>query len=160
MYIFAVVQLERDGSSCKIIQQICKDNLIESRAAQIECILRVQKKQETFACFEESRDMVRTKAERLQNEHPRCLVDGNELLRFHGTTIACSLGLNGSSTLCTLEQCGVCQILRHGFSANKEFHGARGVYTPLLLVEKPLIPFVHHPINLCLSIECMLCGAE
>ncbi|KAG5040803.1 hypothetical protein JHK85_013279 [Glycine max] len=125
----SVVQLERDGSSCKIIQQICKDNLIESKASQIECVLRVQNKQETFACFEESRGMVRTKAERLQNEHPRCMVDGNELLRFHGTTIACSLGLNGSSTLCTLEQCGVCQILRHGFSANKEFHGALGVYT-------------------------------
>ncbi|TKY59794.1 hypothetical protein E2542_SST16888 [Spatholobus suberectus] len=128
----SVIQLQREDSSCKIIKQICQDNYIinsESKAAQIECVLRVQNKQETFACFEECREMVRNKAERLQNEHPRCLVDGNELLRFHGTTIACSLGLNGSSTLCTLDQCGVCQILRHGFPTNQEFHGAHGVYT-------------------------------
>ncbi|KAK7399920.1 hypothetical protein VNO78_11117 [Psophocarpus tetragonolobus] len=125
----SLIHLEREGSSCKIIHQICKDQLIESKEAQIECVFKVQNKQETFACFEKCRELVRTKAEKLQNEHPRCLVDGNELLRFHGTSISCSLGLNGSSTLCTLDQCRVCDILKHGFSANQEFHGALGVYT-------------------------------
>ncbi|RDX84118.1 Protein BCCIP-like protein, partial [Mucuna pruriens] len=127
----SVIQLEREGSSYKIIKQICQDSYIdcEGKVAHIGCVLRVQNKQVTFAYFEECREMVRVKSERLQNEHPRCLVDGNELLRFHGTTIACSLGLNASCTLCTLDQCGVCQILRHGFEANQEFHGVLGVYT-------------------------------
>ncbi|CAJ1938887.1 unnamed protein product [Sphenostylis stenocarpa] len=128
----SVIQLEREGSACKIIEQICQgNNFTESKAADIECVLRVQSNQERFRWFEECRELVRVKAERVQNEHPRCLVDGNELLRFHGTTVACSLGLNASSSnLCTLDQCGVCQILKHGFSSNQElFHGALGVYT-------------------------------
>ncbi|XP_020222129.1 uncharacterized protein LOC109804713 [Cajanus cajan] len=124
----SVIQLERESSSCKIIEQICQGSDMNSES-KIECVLRVENKKETFACFEECREMVRVKAERVQNDHPRCLVDGNELLRFHGTTIACSLGSNASSTLCTLDECGVCQILRHGFSANQEFHGSLGVYT-------------------------------
>ncbi|XP_027343287.1 uncharacterized protein LOC113855857 [Abrus precatorius] len=123
----SVIQLQKTDSSWKIIEQICHD--AESKATQIECVLKVQNKQEKFDCFEECREMVRINAEKLQNEQPRCLVDGNELLRFHGTTIACSLGVNGSSSLCTLDQCGVCQILRHGFSANQEFQGTVGVFT-------------------------------
>jgi len=105
---------------------------MEGKAHQIECVLRVQSKQRTFASYEECRELVRVRAERLQNQHPRCLVDGNELLRFHGTTLACSLGSNASSssTPCNLDQCGVCQILKHGFSSNQEsFHGALGVCT-------------------------------
>ncbi|KAL2343368.1 hypothetical protein Fmac_004653 [Flemingia macrophylla] len=125
------MELEKESSSCKVIEQICQGSHISSES-KIECVLKVQNKQETFACFEKCRERVRVKVgKRLQrqNNHPRCLVDGNELLRFHGTTIACSLGSNASSTLCTLDQCGVCQILRHGFSANQEFHGSLGVYT-------------------------------
>ncbi|KAI4296526.1 hypothetical protein L6164_036476 [Bauhinia variegata] len=77
---------------------------------------------EAVASFEEYRDMVKTNAGKLQKKHPRCLADGNELLRFQGTTVACSLGINGSSGLCTLDHCGVCQILRHGF-------GSSGIFT-------------------------------
>ncbi|XP_047175345.1 uncharacterized protein LOC124842819 [Vigna umbellata] len=93
--------------------------------------MRVQSKQETFAWYEECRELVRVKAKNLEKEQPRCLVDGNELLRFHGTTLACSLGSNASSsTLCTLDHCGVCQILKHGFYSNQElFNGALGVCT-------------------------------
>ncbi|KAF2305022.1 hypothetical protein GH714_001117 [Hevea brasiliensis] len=72
--------------------------------------------------------MVKIKACKLPTRHPRCLADGNELLRFHGIAIACSLGLNGSSSLCTLEKCGVCQILRHGFS-EKDLQGCVGIFT-------------------------------
>jgi hypothetical protein len=85
----------------------------------------------TLACFEEYREIVKIKANKLHNKNhnPRCLVDGNELLMFHGTNIACSLGTNNSYSLCNLDYCGVCQILRHGFLTNKEFQGALGVYT-------------------------------
>ncbi|XP_047170339.1 uncharacterized protein LOC124838708 [Vigna umbellata] len=126
-----VIQLEREDSSSKIIEQICEGNLTESNATEIECVMRVQSKQETFAWYEECRELVRVKAKNLEKEQPRCLVDGNELLRFHGTTLACSLGSNASSsTLCTLDHCGVCQILKHGFYSNQElFNGALGVCT-------------------------------
>ncbi|XP_014506430.1 uncharacterized protein LOC106766195 [Vigna radiata var. radiata] len=126
-HLHSVIQLEREDSSSKIIEQICEGNFRE----KIECVLRVESKQETFAWYEECRELVRVKAESLEKEHPRCMVDGNELLRFHGTTLACSLASNASSsTLCSSDQCGVCQILKHGFYSNQElFHGALGVCT-------------------------------
>jgi hypothetical protein len=98
---------------------------------QIDCILKVHNIPKTLECFEEYREIVKIKANKLHNKNhnPRCLVDGNELLMFHGTNIACSLGINNSYSLCNLDYCGVCQILRHGFSTNKEFQGALGVYT-------------------------------
>ncbi|KAK8472343.1 hypothetical protein PHAVU_002G183450 [Phaseolus vulgaris] len=130
-HLHSVIQLEREDSSSKIIEQICEGNFMENKEEQIECVLRVQSKKETFAWYEECREMVRVKAERVEKEHPRCIVDGNEVLRFHGTTVACSIASNhSSSTLCTLDQCGVCQILKHGFSSNQQsFHGALGVCT-------------------------------
>ena len=85
--------------------------------------------QKTLARFEEYREIVKIKASKLPKKHPRCLADGNELLRFHGTTIACSLGMNGSSSLCTSDKCSVCRILRHGFSTKKEVNGGVGVFT-------------------------------
>lgn len=85
--------------------------------------------QKTLARFEEYREMVKTKANKLPKKHPRCIADGNELLRFYGTTVACSLGLNGCSSLCVSEKCCVCRIIRNGFSAKKELKGGIGVFT-------------------------------
>lgn len=76
--------------------------------------------QKTLAQFEDYREMVKIKASKLAKKHPRCLADGNELLRFYGTTVECSLGINSSSSLCTSDNCNVCRVLRHGFSANNK----------------------------------------
>lgn len=85
--------------------------------------------QKVLAQFEEYRELVKIKASKLAKKHPRCLADGNELLRFYGTTVECSLGMNGSSSLCTSEKCKVCRILRHGFSIKKEINGGVAVFT-------------------------------
>ncbi|XP_025682773.1 uncharacterized protein [Arachis hypogaea] len=130
----SVVQLDREDSSWKIIERICQTKYMNPQttetnaAAHIECVLKVLTTPQTLASFEECRESVRNIAENMQ---PRCIADGNEVMRFYGTTIACSLGLvNYSSILtCTLEQCGLCQILKHGFNANQEFYGERGVLT-------------------------------
>ena len=132
IYCFAVTELEED-SSRQIIETICgsgTSSIInsENMLGQIDCILKVLNVPKTFACFEEYREKVKDNADKLQKKHPRCVADGNELLRFHGTTILCSLGTS-SSSVCGLDYCGICQILRNGFSTNKEFHGALGVYT-------------------------------
>ncbi|XP_045821750.1 uncharacterized protein LOC123914592 [Trifolium pratense] len=128
----SVINLQRQDSSWQIIKKICEvnnDNSESKAILQIEHVLKVQNMQETFASFEEFRETTKINAEKLQIKHPRCLVDGNEMLRFHGTTIACSLGINGSSNPCTLDQCGLCQILRLGFSANQKFEDTIGVFT-------------------------------
>lgn len=127
----AVTELVEGDSSRKIVEIICRASWIksENQCGRIERVLKVHNMQKTIARFEEYREMVKIKASKLPKKHPRCIADGNELLRFHGTTVSCSLGLNESSSLCVSEKCCVCMIIRHGFSAKKEGEGGIGVFT-------------------------------
>ncbi|XP_022720548.1 uncharacterized protein LOC111278231 isoform X2 [Durio zibethinus] len=126
-----VTALSEGDSSKKIVELICQTGFSESenKFGHIERILKVHNMQRTLAQFEDYREMVKIKANKLSKKHPRCLADGNELLRFYGTTVACSLGTKNTSSLCTLEKCGVCQTLRHGFFTKKESNIFRGVFT-------------------------------
>ncbi|KAL5131173.1 hypothetical protein HKD37_12G034104 [Glycine soja] len=127
----AVTELVEGDSSRKIVEIICRTSWLksENQCGRIERVLKVHNMQKTLARFEEYRETVKIKASKLQKKHPRCLADGNELLRFYGTSVSCSLGLNGSSTLCLSEKCCVCRIIRNGFSAKKELKGGIGVFT-------------------------------
>lgn len=83
---------------------------------KIERILKVHNTQRTIQRFEECRDAVKSRATATTKKNPRCAADGNELLRFHSTTLSCALGARGSSALCAaVPGCGVCTIIRHGF---------------------------------------------
>lgn len=127
----AVTELVEGDSSRKIVEIICRTSLSKSENSSngIEKILKVHNMQKVLAQFEEYRELVKIKASKLAKKHPRCLADGNELLRFYGTSVECSLGINGSSSLCTSEKCKVCKILSHGFSIKKEINGGVGVFT-------------------------------
>ncbi|GFZ06562.1 zinc finger protein-like protein [Actinidia rufa] len=127
----AVTELVEGDSSRKIVEIICRTSWLksENQCGRIERVLKVHNMQKTLARFEEYRETVKIKAGKLPKKHPRCLADGNELLRFYGTTMACSLGMNGSSSLCASEKCCVCQIIRNGFNAKKELKGGIGVFT-------------------------------
>ncbi|KAF1887775.1 hypothetical protein Lal_00023783 [Lupinus albus] len=132
----AVIKLHKQDSSWQIIEKICQTSYTssDSKATEIESILKVLNHQKTFTTFEECREVAMTYAEKLQdnNKLSRFLVNGNELLRFHGTTIACTLGMSNDSSnrLCTFDQCGLCHILRHGFSTkNQDFDGVVGILT-------------------------------
>lgn len=125
----SVSELGEGDSSRRIVEIICRTSCSrgDTHRSGIERILKVHNMQKTLAQFEEYREIVKIKASKLAKKHPRCLADGNELLRFHGATVECSLGLKGSSSLCTSEKCRVCRILRHGFSAKKEREASGGV---------------------------------
>ncbi|PWA83986.1 Zinc finger, C2H2 [Artemisia annua] len=127
----AVTELMEGDSSRKIVEIICRSSLVkaENNSGRIEKVLKVHNMQKTLARFEEYRELVKTNASKLPKKHSRCLADGNELLRFYGTTIACSLGINGETSLCISDKCCVCRIIRHGFSTNKELKGGVGVFT-------------------------------
>ncbi|GAB2298795.1 hypothetical protein Dimus_032873 [Dionaea muscipula] len=131
----AVTELTEVDMSRKIIEKIFKTGWSSSSSMknkQIERILKVHNRQTTLAQFEEYREIVKIRAYKFpEKHHPRCLADGNELLRFYGTTIACLLGHNGSNGICTLENCNVCDILRRGFSSkkNQDNHHHLGVLT-------------------------------
>lgn len=74
--------------------------------------------------------MVKTNASKLpEKQYPRCLADGNKLLRFYGIQVERSLGLGGLSNLCTSEECSTCCIIRYGFSTKKEVLGEISVFT-------------------------------
>uniref|UniRef100_A0A0E0C8M7 C2H2-type domain-containing protein n=1 Tax=Oryza meridionalis TaxID=40149 RepID=A0A0E0C8M7_9ORYZ len=128
----AVTELVEGDSSRKIVEIICRTSLLksESSCVRIERVFKVHNTQRTLARFEEYREAVKLKASKLPKKHPRCLADGNELLRFHGATLSCALGGSaGSSSLCASNKCAVCRIIRHGFSAKKEGKAGVGVFT-------------------------------
>ncbi|XP_073302071.1 uncharacterized protein [Primulina huaijiensis] len=129
----AVTELIEGDSSRRIVEIICRASCSnteynKNNRVAIERILKVHNMQK-LAQFEEYRELVIIKANKLAKKHPRCLADGNELLRFHGTTVECSLGLKGSSSLCTSNNCHVCWILRNGFSTKEELSNGIGVFT-------------------------------
>lgn len=132
LFFLAVTELLEGDSSRKIVEIICRTSWLknENSCGRIERVLKVHNMQKTLGHFEEHREMVKNRASKLPKKHPRCLADGNELLRFYGTTIMCSLGMNGSSSLCASEKCNVCRIIRHGFSTKKDLKkGGIGVFT-------------------------------
>lgn len=96
----------------------------------ISAILKIQNLQRVVAEFEDYRELVKIRANKLSKKHSRCMADGNELLGFYGTTLSCALGLgNRSSNLCFSDQCGVCQVLRNGFAFKTRKDGIKGVLT-------------------------------
>ncbi|VFQ67306.1 unnamed protein product [Cuscuta campestris] len=135
----AVTELTEGDSSRKIVEIICRSSWLKSESRppggcsgggrMIDRVLKVHNTQKTLACFEEYREMVKAKAGKLPKKHPRCLADGNELLRFHGTTVSCPLGTGGSHSLCASQRCRVCHLIRNGFSMEKDPKNGIGVFT-------------------------------
>ncbi|XP_059630810.1 uncharacterized protein LOC132273768 [Cornus florida] len=114
----AVSELGPEDTSKNIVEIIFQSSWLkkQSPVCKIDRILKVHNTTKTISKFEEYRDAIKAKATNLPKKHPRCIADGNELLRFHCTTFMCSLGLNGSSNLCnSIPNCSVCSIIKNGF---------------------------------------------
>ncbi|KAH1057506.1 hypothetical protein J1N35_035571 [Gossypium stocksii] len=119
----AVSELGPEDTSKNIVEIIFQSSWLKKQApiCQIDRILKVHNTPKTISKFEEYRDSIKSKATKHPKKHPRCIADGNELLRFHCTTFACSLGLNGSSNLCNSSpNCNVCSIIKNGFKVAQE----------------------------------------
>uniref|UniRef100_A0A803NYY5 Uncharacterized protein n=1 Tax=Cannabis sativa TaxID=3483 RepID=A0A803NYY5_CANSA len=127
---YTVSKLQEGDSSRKIVEIICRTGQDEKQHIKMETILKVHNMQNILTWFEDYREMVKIKARKHPKKvDPRCLADGNELLRFYATNVACSLGSSSSGLcLCNLDKCGACRILRNGFSANKDFVGSVGIF--------------------------------
>ncbi|KAG2305158.1 hypothetical protein Bca4012_064225 [Brassica carinata] len=116
----AVSELGPEDSGRNIVDIIFKSSWLrkDSPVYKIERILKVHNTQRTIQRFEDCRDAVKSHAHASTRREPRSAADGNELLRFHCTTVSCSLGSRGSTSLCTnVPGCRVCTIIRHGFHA-------------------------------------------
>ncbi|KAG6526170.1 uncharacterized protein LOC122047416 [Zingiber officinale] len=118
----AVSELAPEDASRNIIELIFYSSWIKNQtpSCKIDRIVKVHNTQRAITKFEEYRDSIKIKANKHARKHPRCAADGNELLRFYSTTLACSLGLHGSTSLCqSSKQCGVCSIIRDGFKVDE-----------------------------------------
>ncbi|KAL8128951.1 hypothetical protein V2J09_018106 [Rumex salicifolius] len=116
----AVSDLGPEDSGRNIVEIIFKSSWMkkENPICKIERILKVHNSQRTIQRFEECRDAVKIRGNGRKNA--RCAADGNELLRFQCSPLACALGSRGSSALCAdFPACGVCTIIRHGFQGSK-----------------------------------------
>lgn len=123
VFSVAVMELGPDDTSRNIVEIIFQSSWMkkETPVCKIERILKVNNTKKTISRFEEYRDTVKSRAGKLPKKHPRCAADGNELLRFHCTSLVCTLGAGGAAGLCqAAAPCGVCSIIRDGFRAAGE----------------------------------------
>ncbi|CAL0315510.1 unnamed protein product [Lupinus luteus] len=126
----AVSELVPEDTSKNIVEIIFQSSWLKKQSPmyKIDRILKVHNTQKTLSKFEEYRDSIKDKATQHSKKHPRCIADGNEVLRFHCTTFMCTLGLSGSSNLCNLTpQCKVCNIIKNGFKVTGE--ESKGILT-------------------------------
>ncbi|KAF3784668.1 hypothetical protein EJ110_NYTH29813 [Nymphaea thermarum] len=133
-------------TSRNIIEMIFRATWLSpgSSIGKIERVLKVNNSPETLERFEQYRETVKSRAEMLQQQkgNPRSVADGNELLRFHSTTVACCPALTEKlSGLCRNAQCGVCRVIQSGFTTEEmKRNGIRmtatGVTGEELLVSK------------------------
>ncbi|XAR64190.1 hypothetical protein NMG60_11024438 [Bertholletia excelsa] len=127
----AVSELGLEDSGRNIVEIIFKSSWLkkDNPICKIERILKVHNTQRTIQRFEDCRDAVKLRANTNTKKNPRCAADGNELLRFYCTTLACQLGSRGSTNLCgSIPGCGVCTIIRQGFHSKGSSDG-QGVRT-------------------------------
>ena len=98
--ILPVTELKEGDSARSIVEIIFQTSWLRQDIPSVkpESIFKVHNSPKTLARFEEYRDMVKAKASKTSRKNSRCLVDGNELLRFYSTTISCSMGMSPSSS--------------------------------------------------------------
>ncbi|XP_050246628.1 uncharacterized protein LOC126694415 [Quercus robur] len=88
-------------------------------STKIKTVLKVKNSAEIVERFEKYRERVKKKAYEQYKRHPRSTVDGNELLRFYGTTIVCySEKSKRVSELCRDPSCGACRIIQSKFDTD------------------------------------------
>ncbi|CAL1354001.1 unnamed protein product [Linum trigynum] len=103
-------------------------NPTNSATRKIRKVLRVNNSAEIVERFERYREKVKKIACREElRGYPRSSVDGDEVLRFFGTTISCcnqqqysSAAATEARELCRNKNCGVCRAIRCSF--NTEHH--------------------------------------
>ncbi|XP_059662416.1 uncharacterized protein LOC132308372 [Cornus florida] len=122
-------ELELGHPSRNVIEMIFRAASTNSTKhyMKIKKVLRVNNPIEMLEKFEKYRGAVKNKAYEQNKRHPRSMVDGNELLRFYGTTMTCCSRklTNGVSELCRDPFCRVCRIIQSGF--NTEYMRKNGI---------------------------------
>ncbi|GMI65826.1 hypothetical protein HRI_000251900 [Hibiscus trionum] len=112
-----VSNLCEEDPAFRAVETVFKSGWDGKVGHKIEKILKINHNIGVLKRFEEYRQIVKSKS---ANIFQRLAVDGNELLRFHGTIVTCSLGNNGLSRICNKKSCGVCRMIGLVGSTGKE----------------------------------------
>ncbi|KAF3787940.1 hypothetical protein EJ110_NYTH21959 [Nymphaea thermarum] len=115
----ALSDLGEEDSGRNIVEIIFQTNWMNrERRPQVRRILKIHNSSKILDRFEEYREAVKARASRTGDRwQERCIVDGNEFLRFYCSTFTCHLGYKQDSSLCNHRFCSVCGIIRSGFSS-------------------------------------------
>ncbi|OIW16389.1 hypothetical protein TanjilG_19105 [Lupinus angustifolius] len=114
-------ELSLEDPSRKIVEMIFHKAWMNTSKPpkKVRTVLRVNYSAEVLERFENYREKVKTNACQQYPRHPRSTVDGNELLRFYGTTIRCFRGKNSAKKVydfCKDPSCCLCQIIQFNFN--------------------------------------------
>ncbi|MBA0783531.1 hypothetical protein Gotri_001230 [Gossypium trilobum] len=108
-----------------IFQRASMDPSKSKPSWKIKRVLKVKNSIEVLKRFEDYREKVIKKANQQHERHPRSTIDGNELLLFYGTTMACCRKPKPVPELCKDPSCRACRIIHSRF--DMEFTRKNGV---------------------------------
>ncbi|KAK7299963.1 hypothetical protein RJT34_10794 [Clitoria ternatea] len=113
-------ELSIEDPSRKIVEMIFQKAWMNTSKPlrKVRTVLRVSYSAEVLERFEKYRENVKKNACEQYPRHPRSTVDGNELLRFYGTTMRCFQGKSARKIydLCKDPSCSLCQIIQFNFN--------------------------------------------
>ncbi|KAK8475816.1 hypothetical protein V6N13_087613 [Hibiscus sabdariffa] len=112
-----VSNLSEEDPAFRAVETVFKAGWDGKVGHRIEKILKINHSMGALKKFEEYREIVKSKS---ASACQRLAVDGNELIRFHGAIVTCSLGNNGLARICNKKSCGVCRLVGSIGSAGKE----------------------------------------
>ncbi|TYI04100.1 hypothetical protein ES332_A11G391200v1 [Gossypium tomentosum] len=105
--LYLVSSLFEKDPAFRVVETIFKSGWDVKTELEIEKILKINHTIDVLKRFEEYREIVKSKSSNIE----RLAVDGNEVLKFYGTIVTCSLGIDEFSRICYRESCGVCRMI-------------------------------------------------
>ncbi|XP_060670241.1 uncharacterized protein LOC107435495 [Ziziphus jujuba] len=116
-------ELDPEDISRKVVEMIVQKTSMEASKpsrSRIKSVIRIHYPIQMIERFEKYREKVKIMAYERYKRHLRSTVDGNELLRFYPTTMACYSGnysnrIISQYGLCRDPKCRVCTILGCNF---------------------------------------------
>lgn len=115
-----MTELSIEDPSRKIVEMIFQKAWMNTSKPlrKVRTVLRVSYSAEVLERFEKYREKVKKNACQQYPRHPRSTVDGNELLRFYGTTMRCFQGNSAKKVydFCKDPSCCLCQIIQFNFN--------------------------------------------
>ncbi|XP_021289953.1 uncharacterized protein LOC110420889 [Herrania umbratica] len=121
---YVVSNLVEKEPSYGVVETIFRSGWDNKIGLKIEKVLRINHGVDALNKFEEYREILKSKSTNVSASETRMMerlaVDGNELLRFHGAIVTCSLGNNDFSSICHRECCGVCKMVGSSLSEGEE----------------------------------------